>query len=82
MLGRSRHPPYAARVAVCLSRSREERQLRLDAEPTDALPGSPEKVEVLCRRARLGLRLWHPRDAKDNDDAATFRRLSEALGVI
>jgi hypothetical protein len=35
----------------------------LAAEPTDALPGTPEKVAVLMERARLGLSLWHPRDA-------------------
>jgi hypothetical protein len=33
------------------------------AQPTSALPGSPEKVDVLCERARLGLSLWHPHDA-------------------
>ncbi len=32
-------------------------------EPTDALPGTPEKVAVLEERARLGLALWHPLDA-------------------
>ncbi len=33
-------------------------------EPTDALPGTPEKVRVLEERARLGQALWHPLDAK------------------
>lgn len=32
-------------------------------EPTQAPPGSPEKVAVLERRARLGQALWHPCDA-------------------
>jgi hypothetical protein len=32
-------------------------------EPTDALPGTPEKVAVLMERARRGLSLWHPDDA-------------------
>jgi hypothetical protein len=31
-------------------------------EPTDAQVGSPEKIEVLARRAQLGLPLWHPGD--------------------
>jgi len=31
--------------------------------PTDAAPGSAEKVAVLERRARLGQSLWHPQDA-------------------
>jgi hypothetical protein len=35
----------------------------LAAQPTDALPGSEEKVAVLAERARLGLSLWHPQDA-------------------
>lgn len=32
--------------------------------PTQALPGSAEKVNVLAERARLGLSLWHPMDAR------------------
>ena len=32
-------------------------------EPTSAPPGSAEKVAVLERRARLGVSLWHPKDA-------------------
>jgi hypothetical protein len=31
--------------------------------PTEALPGSPEKVAILEERARLRQSLWHPRDA-------------------
>lgn len=31
-------------------------------EPTDAPMGSKEKIEVLARRAQLGLPLWHPKD--------------------
>jgi hypothetical protein len=33
-------------------------------EPTSALPGTLEKVAVLAERARLGLSLWHPLDAR------------------
>lgn len=33
-------------------------------EPTEALPGTPEKVRVLMERARLGQQLWHPDDAR------------------
>ncbi len=36
----------------------------LPPSPTDALPGTPEKVAVIEERARLGLRLWHPGDAR------------------
>jgi hypothetical protein len=35
----------------------------LPVAPTDALPGSPEKVAVLIERARLKQALWHPSDA-------------------
>lgn len=31
--------------------------------PTDALPGTEEKIEVLMRRAALGQALYHPMDA-------------------
>jgi hypothetical protein len=31
--------------------------------PTDALPGSPAKVQVLMDRAANGERLWHAEDA-------------------
>lgn len=31
--------------------------------PTDALPGSPEKIAVLMERARLKQELWHAEDA-------------------
>ncbi|MFO0881672.1 MAG: hypothetical protein U0840_30610 [Gemmataceae bacterium] len=34
------------------------------ARPTRALPGSEEKVRVLEERARKGLALWHPEDAR------------------
>jgi hypothetical protein len=36
----------------------------LPCEPTDALPGTPEKFEVLCRRAAAGQALFHPLDAR------------------
>jgi hypothetical protein len=35
----------------------------LPPRPTDALPGTPEKVAILAERARLGVALWHPLDA-------------------
>lgn len=34
------------------------------AKPTEALPGTEDKVAILAERARLGLSLWHPRDAR------------------
>ena len=37
---------------------------RLAVRPTAHPPGSPGKVEALEERARLGLSLWHPEDAR------------------
>jgi hypothetical protein len=34
------------------------------ARPTRALPGSEAKLRVLVERARLGVQLWHPNDAR------------------
>lgn len=33
-------------------------------KPTEALPGSHEKLEILCERVRSGLPLWHPEDRR------------------
>jgi hypothetical protein len=38
-------------------------------KPTEALPGTPEKVLVLEERARRGLALWHPGDATVDEPA-------------
>jgi hypothetical protein len=34
------------------------------AEPTPFLPGTEAKLQVLRRRARERLSLWHPQDAR------------------
>ncbi len=36
---------------------------------TDAIPGSPEKLEILARRIQAGLPLWHPDDRTGPDFA-------------
>ncbi len=36
---------------------------KLPAEPTEALPGTPEKIAVLAERARRKESLFHPDDA-------------------
>lgn len=41
----------------------------LPSIPTDALPGTEEKVAVLEERARLGVSLWHPEDVTADDVA-------------
>jgi hypothetical protein len=38
-------------------------------EATKALPGSSEKLEVMARRLRQGLPLWHPKDRRDYEDS-------------
>jgi hypothetical protein len=44
-------------------------RLKLPPFPTQALPGTLEKIAVLEQRASLGQELWHP------DDAPMDRRL-------
>jgi hypothetical protein len=39
----------------------------LPPEATDAQPGTPAKVEVLCHRFALRYDLWHPADARLGD---------------
>ncbi len=39
-------------------------------EPTCALPGSPQKIEVLRARATRGERLWHPQDSDAQSEPA------------
>ena len=39
--------------------------------PTDATPGSPEKVAVLQYRAQNGQQLWHPLDCPACYDTST-----------
>jgi len=36
--------------------------------PSDAMPGTDEKLRVLAQRVELGLPLWHKRDRDDLDD--------------
>jgi len=48
-------------------------------KPTDAPVGSKEKIDVLARRAQLGLPLWHPKDRSGCSlpDEACVRFLQE-----
>src|SRR5690242_18685451 len=39
-------------------------RVELPPLPTNALPGTPEKVAILEQRARLHQALWHPDDAR------------------
>jgi hypothetical protein len=39
-----------------------------DFLPTDAAPGSPEKLAFLRRRVTLGFPLWHESDRRDYRD--------------
>lgn len=42
---------------------RVRRRVKPATHPTDALPGSQEKILVLMGRARRRQELWHPDDA-------------------
>jgi hypothetical protein len=37
-------------------------------DPTEALPGTDEKLAILADRVRQGLPLWHPEDRRSYDD--------------
>lgn len=61
-----RKPKSKGRRGLCYScryplTSRRAADLSL-LVPTDALPGSQEKMDVMAERARLGLPLHHPKD--------------------
>ncbi|MGD9648117.1 MAG: hypothetical protein AB7U73_20560, partial [Pirellulales bacterium] len=36
----------------------------LSFQPTDAMPGTEEKLQVLIKRLDAGLPLWHPSDRR------------------
>lgn len=38
-------------------------------DSTVALPGTDEKLEILARRVKQGLPLWHPSDRRTYDDS-------------
>ena len=50
------------RVHLDVHRSEDGFEPRGLAEPTQARPGSPEKVEILAARLEQGLDLYHPQD--------------------
>jgi hypothetical protein len=51
---------------------------RLPDVPTNALPGTPEKIAVLTERARAGCTLFHPLDVSFLIEA--WRRSTSACG--
>jgi transposase InsO family protein len=54
----------------------------LPAEPTQALPGSPEKVAILEARLARGEHLWHPQDLRDGHSARDGYDVHERLPDI
>lgn len=46
----------------------EPQELPTPTAPTDALPGSTQKLEILAQRLKSGQPLWHPRDRICFDD--------------
>jgi hypothetical protein len=53
-------------AALSLSNGDEKRfdfrPHRMRTNPTQALPGTPEKIAVLAQRVEAGVELWHPED--------------------
>jgi hypothetical protein len=58
-----RRQPHAARAGDGLS----QHSRPLPPEPTDALPGTDEKMAVMQERDRLGYHIHHPHDARRDD---------------
>lgn len=51
-------------------------------EPTFHLPGTPEKIEVLCQRAASHQYLWNPFDAVHPKDEGRFLTPAESLETV
>jgi len=51
------------------------RLAKLPPCPTQALPGTLDKVAVLAERARLGVSLWHPLDAQMDTFVRTLAKV-------
>lgn len=48
----------------------EPERVRCDQfDPTQAIPGTTEKLRVLAARVRAGLPLWHDNDRSDYESA-------------
>ncbi|MAT51461.1 MAG: hypothetical protein CMK32_09795 [Porticoccaceae bacterium] len=75
-LGLKRHPIPASIDAVHLYRA--------PCEPTNTVPGSPEKIEVLRSRVANGQELWHPNDPRyfPNDSPNTIYPLSDIMDEL
>ena len=53
-----------------------------DCGPTQALPGSPDKLKVLCQRAEMGLPLWHHDDCVDQPGlSASMQNARNGLAI-
>ncbi|GBD37546.1 hypothetical protein HRbin36_02681 [bacterium HR36] len=61
--------PHAA-AENTVAKRRRSRLGRLPAEPTAALPGTPDKIAVMAQRAARGETLFHPQDATLDGDWA------------
>ena len=50
-------------------------------EPTDEVPGTKGKLDVLVARAQAGVSLWHPDDATDYEDASHSNRAKNMQSI-
>jgi hypothetical protein len=55
---------------------------RSPCEPTDALPGTTQKLAVLERRAALGQLMFHPRDARHPDGGGPPLDLGRVFAAV
>lgn len=56
----------------------DERKLT-GPSPTDAEPGSPDKIEVLRMRVEKREHLWHPDDFRDRERCAWNLKLTNLI---
>lgn len=52
----------------------------LPSKSTKAYPGTDEKIEVMAERARLGVSLFHPDDAKMDEESVW--RVGSLVGIV
>ena len=49
-------------------------------DPTPTIPGTPERVQILFERRRMGYCLWHTADARRTQDRVAYRGLLDMYG--
>lgn len=65
---RDLYPPFDERLSSARPHAEKYRKpVKPATDPTRALPGTPEKIAVMCERVERGEAVTHPRDARVPD---------------